>query len=269
MICQNLWITLKKSLEAANKTQDYELISQALSNIAKVCFNHGLIVQATQYFYSLKNLHETNGNQEGLSRALVGIAAIKVITKDFEGARLDLIQLSESLETGNLKTVHDTLKAALLPTIYNNLGIVHANLNQPDKALRFYSTGITLAESAKDNEEILSQLLNNLGKLYSDMGQDSLALKSFNQALQIRIKSNDQIGIAASFRNLSRFFIERGEFDKVLEYATQGYEIAKKVNSIQLLTNFSNQLFEFYEHKQIADSALKYHKLYKKIQRSI
>ncbi len=254
----------QKSLEIANKTHDNEIISLALSNIAKVCFNHGLIDQATTFYYALKDLHETKGDQEKLSRALVGIAAVKVMTKDFEGARLDLIQLLESLETGNLRTAHDTLKAVLLPVIYNNLGIVYANLNQPDEALRFYTKGIARAERAKDNEEILSQLLNNLGKLYSDLGQDSMALKSFNEALNIRFASNDQIGIAASFRNLSRFYIERGEFDKAFEYASQGYEIAKRANSIQLLSNFSNQLFEFYEHKHKADSALKYHKLYKK-----
>jgi tetratricopeptide (TPR) repeat protein len=253
----------ERSLELARQSHDNELISSAKANMGYVCFNHGLLELAARSYFSYKELQQQIGNEEGVLKASVNIAAIKLMMEDFAGTRDDLLEILHSIESGRLKSPKDSLPPDVLTTIYNNLGVVYENLGETPEAIEYYLRGVSLARRLPGQQEMLGRLLNNLGKLYAEQGRHTEGLAILDEALQLRLQINDSHGQASSYRNLAIFHFGRGNYPQVLEYGYKGLALAERVGSLQLLSNFSRHLYEYYDTRNMPDSALKYLKLFK------
>ncbi|TVQ86042.1 MAG: hypothetical protein EA393_12760 [Bacteroidetes bacterium] len=254
----------ERSLEAARATKNNYLLSSALFNMGYVCFQHGLLELATKHYYAYRDIKKKMGNQNGVLRAMINIAAIKLMMQDFEGTRDDLLEILDLIEELDAeKSEPDTLPRFELSTIYNNLGVAYENMGEREEAIDYYLRGISIARRIPGQEVDLARLLNNLGKVYAEQGRSSEAREVLNEALQIRLELNDRQGQASSYRNLARFYINREDYESAMEYAYQGLNIAERLGNLQLLMNFTSQLFELYDLHNQPDSALKYHKQFK------
>jgi tetratricopeptide (TPR) repeat protein/DNA-binding CsgD family transcriptional regulator len=254
----------ERSLETARETRNNKLISSALSNMGFVCFQHGLLELAAKHYYEFRDLHKSMNDQDGVLRGMINIAAIKLMMQDFEGTRDDLLELLELIEEMNAeKSEPDTLPRFELTTIYNNLGVAYENIAEKENAIDYYLRGISIARRIPGQENDLARLLNNLGKVYGEQGRFAEAMVALNEGLQIRMEANNKQGQASSYRNLARFHFMLEEYDSALDYSYQGFEIADRSGSLQLLMNFSSLLFELYDLHNQPDSALKYLKLFK------
>jgi tetratricopeptide (TPR) repeat protein len=254
----------ERSLEAARATRNNKLISSALSNMGFVCFQHGLLELAAKHYYEFRDLHKSMNDQDMVLRGMINIAAIKLMMQDFEGTRndlLDILNLMDELDAA--KTEPDSLPRMELSTIYNNLGVAYENMGHREEAIDYYLRGISIARRIPGQESDVARLLNNLGKTYAEQGRSSEAQEVLREALQIRLEMNDRHGQASSYRNLARFHFDRINYEVAMQYAYQGLDIAERLGSLQLLINFSEILFELYDHHNRPDSALKYHKMLK------
>ncbi len=253
----------EKSLGVAQESRDDKLLIAAHGNMGYVCFYHGLLELAAQNYYQYRELNAKAGNSEGVLRAMINIAGIKLLMLDFNGARKDLHNILEKIEHENLNLHQDTFLFSVLPSIYNNLGVVYENLGEIPEAYEYYQRGISLTRNLPDQKNVLARLLNNLGKLYGEQGRIELGYEILNEALQIRFDINDRHELVSSYRNLAMFYYDRENFPQALNYSYSGLHLAGQVGSLQLLSNFSQHLFEHYNGQNQSDSALKYLKHFK------
>jgi len=254
----------ERSLEVAGAIKNCHLLSAAHFNMGYVCFHHGLLELATKHYYAYRDLQKNMDDQDGVIRGMINIASIKLVMQDFEGTRDDLMEILSLIEEMDAaKAEPDTIPRYELPTIYNNLGVAYENLGEREDAIDYYLRGISIARRIPGLVIQLSRLLNNLGKVYGEQGRSAEALEVLNEALQIRLDANDRHGQASSYRNLACFYFNRAENEPALEYSYKGFDIAERLGSAQLLINFSEILFDFFDLHNQPDSALKYHKLFK------
>lgn len=229
-----------------------------------VCFQHGLLELSVKHYYAYRDIQKSMGNQDGVLRGMINISAIKLMMQDFEGTRDDLLEILDLIEELDAeKSEPDTLPRFELSTIYNNLGVAYENMGEREDAIDYYLRGISIARRIQGQVDQLARLLNNLGKVYGEQGRSAEALEVLNEALQIRLELNDRQGQASSYRNLARFYFNREDYESAMQYAYQGLDIAERLGSLQLLLNFTSQLFELYDLHNQPDSALKYHKQFK------
>jgi len=251
----------ERSLDVARETDDDSLIADALMNMGYVCFRHGLLELAVRHYYEYLDLKESMDDREGVLRGMINIAAVKLMMHDFDGARDDLLEVLDMLdELDALKIEPDTVPRIVLPSIYNNLGVAYENLEKTEEAIDYYMRGASLARRLPGQLDVLARLLNNLGKIYGEEGRTQEALTAMNEALEIRMAEGNRPGEASSYRNLALFHFDRDDHQLALEYAYKGLEIAERLSSLQLLTNFSGLLYEHFDRYNQPDSALKYHK---------
>jgi tetratricopeptide (TPR) repeat protein len=259
---QDLSMSLKyaeRALDAARATKSDYLVTLALNNIGYVCFQNGLLEISAKYFYENIDIHRNNGNQDGVLGGMINIAAIKLMMNDFEGTRDDLLEILSLIEELDAaKSEQDTIPRYELTTVYNNLGVAYENLGEFEDAIDYYLRGVSIARRIPDQEIYLARLLNNLGKVYAEQGRSEEALEVLNEALQVRKDIGDKLGQASSYRNLARFHFDRDEHELALQYSLQGLSLAERLGSLQLLINFTSQLFELYDLNNQPDSALKY-----------
>ena len=253
----------EKSLDIAQESREDNLLILAHGIMGYVCFYHGLLELAAQNYYQYRELNAKAGNIEGVIRAMVNIAGIKLLMMDFDGARKDLHFILEKIESENLNLEQDTFLLTILPSIYNNLGVVYENLGEFPEAYEYYQRGISLTRNLPDQRIVLARLLNNLGKLYGEQGRVEMGYEILNEALQLRLDINDRHELVSSYRNLAMFYYDRENFSQALTYSYEGLHLAGQVGSLQLLSNFSQHLFEHYDTQNQSDSALKYLKLFK------
>ena len=254
----------ERGLNTARATKNDLLITLALNNMGYVCFQNGMLELSAKYFYEEIDIQKAIGNTDGLLGGMINISAIKLMMQDFEGTRDDLFEIINMIEEIDAaKTDPDTLPRIELTTIYNNLGVAFENLGEADDAIDYYLRGISIARRLPGQKIYLSRLLNNLGKVYGEQGRSAEALEVLNEALQVRMEVGDRHGQASSYRNLARFHFDRDEYELALKYSFQGLSLAERLGSLQLLINFTSQLFELYDLNNQPDSALKYLKKFK------
>lgn len=251
----------ERALESARLSKNPHLVSMALSHMGFVCFQYGLLDLSAKHYYEFRDLHKQMGDQDGVLKGMINIGSIKLMMQKFEETRDDLLEVLRLIdELDAEKTEEDTLPRVELPTIYNNLGVAYENLGYPEDAIEYYLRGASIARRIPGQELGLARLLNNLGKLYGELGRPDEALRTMNEALDLRMSAGDRHGQASSYRNLGYFHFNRNEPGRAFDYAYRGLVLAERLGSLQLLINFSNQLFEYYDYQNQADSALKYHK---------
>ena len=96
-----------------------------------------------------------------------------------------------------------------------------------DKAIEIYNRLIKQCEDFYGKEHPDTAIsYNNIGVVYINRGDYDKALEYFKQALEIREKS---IGKADSYNNIGIVYNNRGNYDKALEYLKQALDIYEKV----------------------------------------
>lgn len=123
--------------------------------------------------------------------------------------------------------------------IQNNKALVYIEQEQYELAekefLEVYANSIL-----QNNKMQIARSLNNLGFVQSKLNREG-AFDKLTEALQLRLSIKDNPGTYSSFRNLSRYYTDRGQIAEANEYANKAYNMAKLVNSpsfiVDALTN--------------------------------
>ncbi len=248
------------ALEIAENSGDTKLIVRSLRNLGVANFGIGLFDEATRNYYQLMEISRKSGDNNSTAVALINLGSIKLQSLEFRSALNNFEQVLRMRED---KPDEDVVAITNLPQVYNNMGIAYENLGVYDSAQAFYEKALLIASGLPNQEQTQSMIYNNLGKNYQLKGDYDKALEALNKALNIRIKSGDKWGQAASYRNLGSFYIELNELDQALEHLYAGMALAKDLSNVPLLAHMSDRLFEIYYIDGQSDSALKYHVMLK------
>lgn len=251
----------QKALTLAEKGKDENLLAYSLFNLGLSYFNQGFLEISTRYFYRYLDIQKALNNSRGIAYALVNLGAIHLQLEQFEKSREFF---ENALETLNQLAKDDRIDqpGTDIITIYNNLGIVLQNLNETDKAIDYYSRGISQSRKTPEEHIILANLLNNLGTLYLEQGKLAEAFGYLTEALNIRIQNDNKSGQVNSYRSMSMYFHKQNNKAEELKYLNMGIKLAEEIGSISQLANLSEKMFGYYHDQHLADSALKYNMLF-------
>ncbi len=248
----------EQAVTIAEKSQNKNLLSYAYFNIGIVYFLQGVMEISIKYFYKYLEIQQELENETMIAFALANIGAIQINLKQYAKASE---HFEEALKIFS-KNEDDVIKeqpGQEVISIYNNLGVVAREQNQPDLAIDYFKRGIIIARKTQKQEENLANLLNNLGNSYQKLEKHDEAFGYLNEALEIRAANDDKLGMTASYLAMAIFYDEQNESEKALKYLYTGYTLAEKVGAISQLEGYYEALYQFYLEKKNADSALKYH----------
>ncbi|CAF1198520.1 unnamed protein product [Adineta steineri] len=129
---------------------------------------------------------------------------------------------------------------------YNQLGLVHANQGDNEKAIWYYEQKLEIQQKTiPSNHPSLATSYNNIGGVFGSMGEYSKALSFYEKALEIRQKTlpSDQPLLAISYNNIGSMYNNMGEYSKALSFYERALEIRKNTlpsNHPSLATSYNN-----------------------------
>lgn len=129
--------------------------------------------------------------------------------------------------TKTLRLITDSLSTV---TLQNNIASLYLHKKEPQKAIEILDSLISYPILA-EHSNLQALVLNNLGfaRFLIDENQ---GLAELTAALNIRTANNANNPLASSYTNLSKYYYKKNP-EKSKYYATQAYEISKKLNNKQ------------------------------------
>jgi tetratricopeptide (TPR) repeat protein len=175
----------QKALTLAEQTGNKLLYSDALLAIGYNCFYQGLNDESVKYFYKALEVYKEIGNNQGIVNSLTNLGGVLLQLLKFDESKK---YFNQALEVSlNLSEERgDSIPPYQVVSLYNNLGIVHENLNEYNQAVDYYKRGIVIAKKMPNQQRNLAMLHNNLGSLYMKNFNYDEAHDNMEQALLIR-----------------------------------------------------------------------------------
>ncbi len=115
--------------------------------------------------------------------------------------------------------------------LYNNLGGIHADLGQKERARQYYLDALNICQHT-DDKRGEATALNNLGGIYADLGQKELALQHFKQALILRQTIGDRKGEGTILNNIGSIYNDFGPKEPASGYIRQALAISREVKDL-------------------------------------
>lgn len=249
----------RQAQSKASKIKNKHLISESLHNLGKVYFSFGLMDSAAWYFDTYLERIRKGGTPLQLCVAYNSIGAVYLQLEDFPRSQKYFELSMEEFE--NYCQLHPSSLKINKAYILNNLGLIAKEQKNYPTALGYLLQGIRFANRFADEFPIKSMLYNNLGNIYYLINKPDSALHCYQKALEIRLGSQDLLGITASYRNIGSFYLEENQLDSALFYIRKAYLAATKVNSFTQISYCAEYLYKIYDKEKKPDSALKYLKI--------
>jgi len=117
-------------------------------------------------------------------------------------------------------------EAKIICKLYNKIGGVYYNLEDYEKAEKYWKIAYSIAEK---NQQIrpLSKILNNLGEIKRLNGDLQAALPFYKRSLVIKTSIQDSLGMNIILSNIGSTYLQLGKKDSAKLFYDEGYEITK------------------------------------------
>ncbi|CAF3725173.1 unnamed protein product [Adineta steineri] len=129
---------------------------------------------------------------------------------------------------------------------YNQLGGVHMNQGDYEKAIWYYEQALQIFQKyLPSNHPDLATSYNNIGLVYKNMGDYSKALSFYEKALEIQQKTlpSNHPHLATSYINIGLIYSKMTQYSKALSFFEKALEIQQKSlpsNHPLLATSYNN-----------------------------
>jgi tetratricopeptide (TPR) repeat protein len=142
-----------QALEIAEQSRNNQFHSQALMAIGNICFFQGLLDISFQHYYKAMEINKELESNNGIANALTNLGGVLLQLMKFEEAKRYFHEaLPIFIDLAEKRG--DTIPPFQVISIYNNLGIVHENLNEYNQAIDYYHRGISLARRIPHQQKI-------------------------------------------------------------------------------------------------------------------
>ncbi|OFY67512.1 MAG: hypothetical protein A3H98_13885 [Bacteroidetes bacterium RIFCSPLOWO2_02_FULL_36_8] len=183
-----------KALKINNQILDKVNISKILGNMGITYFYQGEFPKALNYYYQ----------------------AMKINKELVEKAMLE----------GNTSKINKYKN--LMAKSYSNIGIIHYEQDEFQKALEYFYKALKLKEEIGDKYGIAGNLWN-LGNLYSDNNEFEKALENYTRALRISEEIGDKMGMASNLGNIASIYQKQNQVEKMLEYYQMSLKMQEEI----------------------------------------
>jgi CHAT domain-containing protein/Tfp pilus assembly protein PilF len=224
-------------------------LAATFSNIGVIYEFLGNKQKALEYFNQAVPLWIKLNNDTGLSQTLNNIGTVHNSLGNKEKA-LEYYNQALSLYV-KLKDFVGQSQAL------NNIGATHYSLGDKQKALEFYFKAQDLYHNPENritDISIQATALNNIGEVYDSIGEREKALEYLNQALSLRRKTPDVLGLAATLNNIGITYYLLGNSPKALEALNEVLplfiQVGNKVGQTTALNNIGAIYIRLGEHRK-------------------
>ncbi|CAF1222864.1 unnamed protein product [Adineta steineri] len=149
---------------------------------------------------------------------------------------------------------------------YTQLGLVHYNQGDYEKAVWYYEQGLKIRQKIlPSNHPDVASSYNNISSVYEKTGEYSKALASHEKAREILEKalpSNHPL-LATSYNNIGMVYNNMGEYSKALSFCEKALEIREKTllsNHPDLAQLYNNIGLLYYNMKDYSKALSFYEK---------
>jgi len=142
-----------------------------------------------------------------------------------------------------------------------NIGDEYFNNEKYDSALLFFEE----SESIFENQGLptgIAYNLGNKGMVYAKTGQNGLAELSMDKAIQILEDLKDYYPISVYLIYMSDIYMEKGEVQKSIDYATSSLRLAEQYGLKKQISDSNKKLSELYSTIGKTDLSFEHYKAY-------
>ena len=147
--------------------------------------------------------------------------------------------------------------SSLISFANKGLGQIYFESNKLDSALAFYKTAMNLSLSNGYKNQ-LPDILVGIGDIYYKKASNVLAKQYYWAALRLSIERNSWSNSGQPYSKLAILFLDEGEKDSSLYYATKSMEKFESLNSYAGMETAYTILASIYKLRNKPDSAFKY-----------
>ncbi|CAF0892881.1 unnamed protein product [Adineta steineri] len=148
---------------------------------------------------------------------------------------------------------------------YNQLGFVHSNHGDYEKAIWYHEDALEIQQKALPlNHLLLAMSYNNIASVYTNMGEYSKALSLFEKTLEMYQKTlpSNHPDIATAYNNIGRVYDNMGQYSTALSFYKKDLQICLKTlpsNHPDLAASYNNIGLVYYNMEEYS-KALSAHK---------
>ena len=158
-------------------------------------------------------------------------------------------------------------KFDLVGKTYNNIGLAYLSIEKPDSSLYFLQQGLKFIEKDPDLN-IKIHLKTNMARCYSALGQDELAERKFVEASETLNDSINPGIITWVHTERAKFYLVTENYDKAIEFAEMAERISLSKNNF-IYAQILRVLSKAYFHKQDFKKSAEYFNLYDEVRENL
>jgi len=114
--------------------------------------------------------------------------------------------------------------------ILNNIGTVNSDLKKYNEALKYFKSGLNLAEEIKDKES-LGMILNNLGIVYNNLGNFQASTQAFQKSVDLAQTTGGDNILWEAYLEYARLLTTQKKHSEALKKYKQSISIIENIRS--------------------------------------
>ncbi|WP_159780282.1 ATP-binding protein [Flavobacterium sp. 9AF] len=288
------------ALEISEALNNKSLLAKSYSQLALYYMIIGEMVQAENFAKTALNFFVELQDEKGIADAKYSLASVYYKTNLYH---LGLIAFLDALkiyqrkkdyynqsrtekalgtlygyigdQSKALKSYYSAIRNArkiddlnLESNVYNNLSGILAKNGKLKFAMAFIDTAIEKKKMTNDIRG-LAYALYGKGKVYFYLNEFKKAEEYYLQALKIHDEMNENTGKAMTYTKLGELYYTKKSFDKALEIAFIGLEIANKLKLAMSTIKLKKLIYLIFKAKKEHELALDYFERYQKEKESV
>ena len=242
-------ILAEQAYNLSKKIKYIEGESRSVNQIANAYNRVGNYPKALEYYIRKLKIEEQRNHPENLAIAYMNIGSVYLFQEEFRKA-LDHTFLANKIITD--EKITRLRKYSLL-----NIGDIYEKYNKLDSAMEYSNLAYQAALQDGD-ENITGTALNNLANICLKRNYFDLALSNYRKALPLLLKTGDDDVLCETTLGLAKTFLKINQSDSAVYYARLSFTISKIDGFLQRNLHASTFLKEYFNSKNLIDSAYKY-----------
>lgn len=158
----------------------------------------------------------------------------------------------------NLDFVDGNTSISRISTLYNNIGLAYAYLNDANNSLHYFERSLEIRRNAGITPD--PKNLSNIATVYRDLGEFNKAESLFNAALEGFKSQNDISWIASTLEFLALLKLDTNKIEEAESYAQKAFNYATKIEQVKDRNSAWRTLAKVYRQKEEYQKSLDFFK---------
>jgi YesN/AraC family two-component response regulator len=248
--------SVRFALANASEVKDSAILSEIWKTASHSYNRNGQLDSALFYTRLFYDYARRANDSRMVYSALVSLGNIHLQNKQFQ---LSLEFYQEALNM----TLANGAKENL-PIDYYNLGLAQFNMGLLEPALVSLSQSAELGLQQK-NLRLVARAYGSIADIKGVQNRLNEQLNYLKKANQLAAQLQDKRLLAMGCSNLMHHHLKRGDFEKAIEYGSQGLDYLREQPMIQLEIRIDSMMYTAYKSLNQPEKAIRFHEAYTKL----